>query len=205
LGEWVSTFKYMKMTPENVVKTVGLLLDDQSIDIAERHDRDFNFYIPRKDWKNVGLPQYPFFARFGPQAFSFRNKKGDEYPLNPLTDHFAIVKKPAKKDRVEGVEVKKQNFMYGYLKPTGVCLTDWIEMLRKGSVRQDGKERAAPQRAEVIRSDADVAVLLGYFRAAENRFPKFNAPMAVEVIDVPGAGSGGQKIAEDGTIEDFSW
>jgi len=170
MGNWVSSFQYTKISPKNVLDTFRLLTGNPH---APKIETRLEYYIPPRGWSNVGKDEYMYLARHGSSSISLRNAKGDEYRLNPLTSAYKLREKPKK-----GEEASKepQRFVFCYEKPTGKCFADWKVMKEKGSIRQDGRERAAPQRATVIRDPVDVQSWHEIFSFAVDQFPTEDVP-----------------------------
>jgi hypothetical protein len=75
-------------------------------------------------------------------------------------------------------------------------------MMTKGSIKQDGKERAVSQRAETIRLDKDVNDLLGLFNSHRSKFPTVaEAAKATVVVDV-GTDASGLRVGESGQVDE---
>lgn len=181
VGNWVSTFRYVKISPKSVIDTFRLLTGHPD---APTLDNPFTYYIPPKGWKNVGNLGYAILARHGPSSVSLRNAKGDEYRLNPLTQAFDLRPKVKKSDEGSAEAIKNpQRYVFCYEKPVGVAYNDWLEVKKKGSIKQDGKERAAPHRATVIRDAVDVVNFLEVFNRAQGQFPTLE-DTTKEVYDV---------------------
>lgn len=195
MGNWVSTFQYVKVSPRSIIDTVKMLTHSVTAPVP---DKRFDFFIPSKGWKTIGDSGYSFLARHGPSSFSFRNSKGDEYRLNPLTTAYDVKPKPKKG---EAPKEGDQRYIFCYEKPVGVCWNDWKQVLEKGSIRQDGRERAAPHRAQVIREPADVNAILDVFKAAIHLFPaeevKEKVAIASGTIE---EGTAGVALGEDGLV-----
>jgi len=165
MGNWVSSFQYTKISPKTVLDTFRLLTSNPH---APKIESRIEYFIPPRGWKDVGKDEYMYLARHGSSSISLRNAKGDEYRLNPLTSAYKLREKPKK-----GEEASKepQRFVFCYEKPTGKCYADWLVVKQKGSIRQDGRERAAPQRATVIRDPVDVQSWYDIFSFAVEQFP----------------------------------
>jgi hypothetical protein len=195
MGNWVSTFQYTKISPKNILDTFRLLTDNPH---APKFETRVEYFIPPKGWKDVGKDEYMYLARHGSSSISLRNAKGDEYRLNPLTSSYKLKEKPKKGE--EGSK-EPQRYVFCYEKPTGKCYADWLVMLQKGSIRQDGRERAAPQRATVIRDAVDVQTWHEIFSFASKMFPTVDADTFVP-IETRELKEGAADIAEgsDGLI-----
>jgi len=171
LGNWVSRMKFERVTPATVISTTYAILQRAAGDIVPIIPSEF--YIPLKNWGSMNKPFYPYLAAHGPTSFSFRNAKGEEFRLNPLTKRYNIPRALTKEEKASGAKKDKQFFIFAYEKPTGICANDWKKMFELGSIRQDGSERAAPNKAIVITKPADVTSLLGVFSTwSERVFPK---------------------------------
>lgn len=198
MGNWVSTFRYEKISPKSVIDTFRLLTGHPD---APKLDKGFNYYIPPKGWRNVGTLGYSYLARHGPSSISLRNSKGDEYRLNPLTTSFDLRPKVKKGEEASAEAIKNpQRFVFCYEKPVGVCYNDWLEVLKKGSIRQDGRERAAPHRATVIRDAVDVVDFLEVFKRAQGLFPTLEDTTKEAYDEAIPEGAAGVTEGEDGLL-----
>jgi len=199
LGNYVSTFRYERLSPSSAIETMSLILGDPSSEALA--GKPFDFYIPPKNWKVMADPRYRFLARHGPTSFSLRNAKGDEYSLNPLTKHFDLVQKPKKGDDPIPGPRPKQNHIYCYEKPVGQCTADWKLVFERGSIKQDGKERAAPQRSIVIQKDVDIQKVLALLSNNQALFPVQKDEVKEIPVMLLATEGAGVTVGETGEVE----